>query len=800
VADGTEPCQTLGKITEQTFNSRTEKVVRKYQLNQIKPILWLDRMTFPEVNKLNKTRETGESEIALVVRFDSKDSFQHPIFHSALKRLDVKKYPTVPAPGSLVTFRDPDMELENSCEQMAIRLMSSSHRVVDPKAQPNRSEQDKILRILNYSPLAHTTIDENHLMWRYRHWLQNNKRGFVKFMRCVSWDDRQDSEIASQLIDDWGGLTIEDCLECLGRRFRGQEQVRRHAVKRLSEFGDAEFSEVLLQLVQGLRYERDLRPGPQQQPHPCSGDLFKLLLKRSVVNWASCSTLYWYLSVETEDPSPDFAEMFRALKERLLSHLDEHKPLFHARLDQQQRLIKCFHRLQDGIKNVSGHKSKAKKVEQLLAIGDCGVKECFGKYEKYRDLLEPAHKEKEPKALQNQIRDRMGGLVKGGRKVMGAFTKHHAEAHEDCHPDGDAADRSAHERSHEDVATVITEEEDEEGETSSQPMVTNPLEPTIELCGISDRKDSVIVFKSAKMPLLLEFIRAEDQGPCRMMYKCGDDIRQDQLVLQLISVMDRLLRQDGLDLHLIPYKALSLSVSDGMMEPVPNAVNLQNIIDGIPNHLRKFECNWPKDGEKGEFTGPVPDRPELGPRSLSKRCLDSWTRSNAGYAVITFILGIGDRHLENLMVTNEGRLFHIDFGFILGKDPKPFPPPLKLRQEQVDAMGGTEHPRFAEFKTLCCTAYNIVRKHANFILTLLQLMSDANIPDLIEDRPTTKEPGDKHRVNMRIQEVENKMRLDLNEAEATRHMQEQLDSSISSWAGRIHDRAHIIAAALPWKQ
>lgn len=45
----------------------------------------------------------------------------------------------------------------------------------------------------------------------------------------------------------------------------------------------------------------------------------------------------------------------------------------------------------------------------------------------------------------------------------------------------------------------------------------------------------------------------------QVMFKAGDDLRQDQLILQLITLMDRLLRKENLDLKLRPYNVLACS-------------------------------------------------------------------------------------------------------------------------------------------------------------------------------------------------------------------------------------------------
>ncbi|ETE58171.1 Phosphatidylinositol 3-kinase catalytic subunit type 3, partial [Ophiophagus hannah] len=101
---------------------------------------------------------------------------------------------------------------------------------------------------------------------------------------------------------------------------------------------------------------------------------------------------------------------------------------------------------------------------------------------------------------------------------------------------------------------------------------------------------------------------------------------------------------------------------------------------------------------------------ETGPHGISAEVMDTYVKSCAGYCVITYILGVGDRHLDNLLLTKTGKLFHIDFGYILGRDPKPLPPPMKLNKEMVEGMGGTQSEQYQEFRKQCYTAFLHLRR------------------------------------------------------------------------------------------
>jgi len=246
-----------------------------------------------------------------------------------------------------------------------------------------------------------------------------------------------------------------------------------------------------------------------------------------------------------------------------------------------------------------------------------------------------------------------------------------------------------------------------------------PINPSLKVKGVITSKCTV--FKSAKSPVKYDFKvtpdtksfnNNEDKEHISVMFKYGDDLRQDQLVLQMINYMDSLLKKIHLDYEFTIYKTLATSKSDGFVEFVPNS---KTIYDIIRSKTMK-DYYFYELSNKNEAT-------------LNKK-LESYINSCAGYCVVTFLLGIGDRHLENLMIDKNGRLFHIDFGYILGRDPKPMPPPIKLCKEMVECMGGKGSKNFLDFQQKCVNAYWVLRENARVIVNMFYLMIDSGIPEL----------------------------------------------------------------------
>jgi phosphatidylinositol-4,5-bisphosphate 3-kinase len=140
------------------------------------------------------------------------------------------------------------------------------------------------------------------------------------------------------------------------------------------------------------------------------------------------------------------------------------------------------------------------------------------------------------------------------------------------------------------------------------------------------------------------------------------DLRQDMLTLQVIRIMDDIWRDEGMDLKMLPYSCLATGKQVGLIEVVRDAktvyaIQRQSKLAAIQVDSTKLH-KWIKEKNRD------PDHYE--------KAVEVFTHSCAGYCVATFILGIGDRNPDNIMVNEEGQIFHIDFGHFLGHFKKKF--------------------------------------------------------------------------------------------------------------------------------
>ncbi|EDV96661.1 phosphatidylinositol 4-phosphate 3-kinase C2 domain-containing subunit beta [Drosophila grimshawi] len=248
-----------------------------------------------------------------------------------------------------------------------------------------------------------------------------------------------------------------------------------------------------------------------------------------------------------------------------------------------------------------------------------------------------------------------------------------------------------------------------------------PLGPELEVSGVNVRNCSY--FNSNTLPLKITFV-GPDAEPLPAIFKCGDDLQQDMLTIQLIRIMNKMWLAERLDLKMVTFNCVPTGYKSGMIELVSEAETLRKI---------QVECG---------LTGSFKDRPIaewLGKQNPSpleyQKAVRNFTLSCAGYSVATYVLGICDRHNDNIMLKTSGHLFHIDFGKFLGdaqmfgnikRDRTPF----VLTSDMAYVINGGDKPStdFHYFVDLCCRAFNIVRKNADLLLHTLAHMATAGMP------------------------------------------------------------------------
>lgn len=250
------------------------------------------------------------------------------------------------------------------------------------------------------------------------------------------------------------------------------------------------------------------------------------------------------------------------------------------------------------------------------------------------------------------------------------------------------------------------------------------LDPRVECTSIVPEKCKVM--NSKKLPLWICFSNADPTGErILVLFKAGDDLRQDLMTLQMLRIMDSIWRSNGLDLRILPYGCCATGQDLGMIEVVKNSNTTANIqVEYGGGALGAF-AKTPID----RFIRQYNDTPEK-----YSQARETFIHTCAGYCVATYVLGIGDRHSDNIMVTESGHLFHIDFGHFLGNFKSKFGvkrerAPFVFTPEMAYVLGTEGYERF---ETLCSRAYNCLRAQNSLLISLFMLMVPAGMPELLE--------------------------------------------------------------------
>jgi len=285
---------------------------------------------------------------------------------------------------------------------------------------------------------------------------------------------------------------------------------------------------------------------------------------------------------------------------------------------------------------------------------------------------------------------------------------------------------------------------------------------------VPSRKIKKILFKDIK-------IKSSITTPIYIPYECDDgsksailfkreDIRKDAAAMSMARLCRQLLEENGFDIPFLSYEVVPTSPTSGFIEIVQKSKTLHEIFqEGTINNYLQIHNPEKKIGV----------------------ILDNYMKSLAFWTIFTYILGVGDRHLENIMLSSDGVLFHIDYGFILGYETKPYVPVIRIDNSMIEGIGG--NVQYDKFKCLCLELFLCLRSYSSLLFCSFLTFAFCDPP--IQNTKFTLELLENH--------VADRLLLGQTEADASVTLSKLLDNSRDAVTLKVTDYIHTYANKIP---
>ncbi|KAJ2352606.1 phosphatidylinositol kinase- protein kinase tor1 [Coemansia sp. RSA 2673] len=302
--------------------------------------------------------------------------------------------------------------------------------------------------------------------------------------------------------------------------------------------------------------------------------------------------------------------------------------------------------------------------------------------------------------------------------------------------------------------------------------VPGTYDPASEIVLIGSFHREADIRKTKKRPRQIR-IKGSDGHDYPFILKGNEDMRQDERAMQLFGLIKLLLSRDTetarRSLTIEQFPVIPLSSNCGLAGFYPNCEDLHNIIchyrsanDIEPYYEIELAKSYSKDWELLSF----PEKSKLFDMIWNKTSGDdlkcalwykapsaeewltrrtNYTRSTAVMSMAGYILGLGDRHLANMMMHERtGKIVHIDFGdcFEIAAQREKFPEkiPFRLTRMITNAMElGTIE---GTFKFSAHHTMRVLRANQESLMAVLEAFVFDPLVSwyFIKDSPALSEP------------------------------------------------------------